>query len=157
MILNSLEHNEAKPCLSSMSTHGVICLPQCLALSIMDEMGWMFFVLQTLLLPWLRPNQPYHQFPEYDMSGTPDCANVSTKLWLNIRQWNQKVAFHPWPEVFGLNTTNAACFVPACKHVLWWSLLSQRCQASWSHCMRLGMSWQDQGMVGTLLYWATWR
>ena len=50
--LNSLERKEAKPCHSSMPTQGVICLPQCLALSLMDKMCWMFFVLQTLLLPW---------------------------------------------------------------------------------------------------------
>ena len=72
----------------------------------------------------LRPNQPYHQFPEYGMSGTPDCADVGPKLWFNLCQWSQKTAFHPWPKVFGLNTTNTTCFVPTCKHVHWWSQLS---------------------------------
>ena len=74
----------------------------------------------------LRPNQPYHHFPEYGMSGTPDCADLGPKLWFNLCQWSQQTAFHPWPKVFGLNTTNTSC-LPTCKHVHWWSQLSQRC------------------------------
>ena len=38
-----------------------------------------------------------------------DCADVGPKLWLNPCQRSQKMAFHPWPEFFGLNTTNTAC------------------------------------------------
>ena len=77
-----------------------------------------FSYYKHLCHPDLRPNQSYHQFPEYGMSGTPDCADVGLKLWLNPCQWSQKRAFHPWPEVFGLNTTNKACFVPTCKRAL---------------------------------------
>ena len=84
---------------------------------------WMKYVVcfscyKYLCRPDLRPKQPYHQFPEYGMSGTLDCADVGPKLWLNPCQWSQKLAFHPWPEVFGLNTTNTACFVPTCKRAL---------------------------------------
>ena len=114
--LNSLERNAAKFCHSSMPTQRMICLNQCLALS----KKWMKYVVsfscyKYLCRPDLRPHQPYHQFPEYGMSGTPDCADVGPKLWLNPCQWTQKMAFRPWPEVFGLNTTNTACFVPTCK------------------------------------------
>ena len=52
------------------------------------------------------------------MFVTPDCADVGPKLWLNPCQWSQKMAFHPWPEIFGLDTTNTACFVPTCKRAL---------------------------------------
>ena len=68
--------------------------------------------------PDLRPNQPYHQFTEYGMSRTPYCADVGPKLWLNPCQWSQKMAFQQWPEVFGLNTTNKAWFVPTCIRAL---------------------------------------
>ena len=43
------------------------------------------------------------------MFGTPDCADVGQKLWVNLCQWSQKMAFNPWHEVFGLCTTNTAC------------------------------------------------
>ena len=77
-----------------------------------------FSCYKYLCCPDLRSNQPYHQFPENGMSGTPDCADVGPKLWLNTCKWSEKMAFHPWPEVFGLNTTNTACFVPTCKRAL---------------------------------------
>ena len=50
-----------------------------------------FSYYKYLCRPDLRPNQPYHQFPEYGMSGTPDCADVGPKLWLNPCQWSQSV------------------------------------------------------------------
>ena len=123
--LNSLERHAARPCHSSMPTQGVICLHQCLALS----KKWMkcvecFSCYKHFCRSDLKPNQPYHQFPEYGMSGTPDYADVGPKLWFNLCQWSQKTAFHPWPKVFGLNTTNTTYFVPTCKHVRWWSQLS---------------------------------
>ena len=69
----------------------------------------------TPLSPWPNTQPALSPIPWIWHAGTPNYADVGPNLRQNLCQWSQKMAFHPWPEVFGLNTTNTACFDPACK------------------------------------------
>ena len=78
-----------------------------------------FSCCKYLCRPDLRPNQPYHQFPQYGMSGTPDCADVGPKLWLNpvseARKW---LSTHGLKSLDSIPPTQHALFQHANVH--WW-------------------------------------
>ena len=76
----------------------------------MDEMCCMVFMLQIPLSPWPKTQPALSPIPRiWHVWNTKTVLNWAPKLWLNPCQQSHKMVFHPWPEVFGLNTTNTAC------------------------------------------------
>ena len=84
----------------------------------MDEMCCMFFMLQIPLSPWPKTQPTVSPIHTIWHVWNPGLCWCRPKTVIKPCQWSQKMAFHPWPEVFGLNTTNTACFVPTCKRAL---------------------------------------
>ena len=84
----------------------------------MDEICCMFFMLQISLLPWLKTQPVVLPIPRIWYVWNNGLCWCRPKTAIKPCQWSQKMAFHPWPEFFGLNITNTACFVPTCKRAL---------------------------------------
>ena len=76
--------------------------------------------------PDLRPNQTYHQFPEYGMSGTPDCwcrpKNCGYTSVSEARKWLSTQAHSLWT----LHQQHSM-LCSSIQNVHWWSMISQRC------------------------------
>ena len=121
---------------------------------------WMKYVVRFSLSPWPKTQPALSPIPRiWHVWNTGLC-------WCRPKTVIKPLSVKPVSEARKWLSTNgqkSSDSIPPAQHALfqhanmhWWSLLSQRCEASWSHCMRLGMAWQDQGM-GTLLGWVTWH